>query len=171
MDRHWFIHSLLLLISCSTFQTRTLIDHLREPTNSTNAPPFLVTKPNSYLYDGGDDDEEVLNRVKRDPAPFVCKSKRRRSFASIKNRSSVLADGYFPDRHNCRVYHICTSGVDTISVCAEGTSWDPEKKNCAWENTVECRKGLRKWDQITDIRGGRKDPIISPSEGTATRPL
>lgn len=66
----------------------------------------------------------------------------------------ILADGYFPDRQNCRVYHICTSGVDTASVCAEGTAWDPIKRNCAWENTVECKKGLRRWDQITDIRGG-----------------
>ena len=66
----------------------------------------------------------------------------------------LSADGYFPDRHNCRIYHICTSGVDTASVCAEGTSWDPIKRNCGWENTVECKKGMRKWDQITDIRGG-----------------
>ncbi|CAF5153363.1 unnamed protein product, partial [Rotaria magnacalcarata] len=37
-----------------------------------------------------------------------------------------------------------------------GTAWDPVKKNCGWENTVECKKGLRKWDQITDIRGGEE---------------
>ena len=30
------------------------------------------------------------------------------------------------------------------------------KRNCGWEHTVECKKGLRKWDQITDIRGGRQ---------------
>jgi hypothetical protein len=65
-----------------------------------------------------------------------------------------LADGYFPDRQNCRIYHICTSGVDTAAVCGEGTAWDPVKKNCNWENTVECKKGLRKWNEITDIRGG-----------------
>lgn len=53
------------------------------------------------------------------------------------------------------MYHICTSGVDTAAVCAEGTAWDPVKKNCGWENTVECKKGLRKWDKITDIRGGK----------------
>jgi hypothetical protein len=33
----------------------------------------LITKPNSYLYNPDDDDEVLLNRVKRDPAPFVCK--------------------------------------------------------------------------------------------------
>ena len=41
------------------------------------------------------------------------------------------------------------------AVCGEGTAWDPIKKNCGWENTVECKKGLRRWDQITDIRGGK----------------
>ncbi|CAF1617649.1 unnamed protein product [Adineta ricciae] len=99
--------------------------------------PSLVTKPNSYLYDSDEDDEIILDRVKRDPAPFVCKG-----------------DGYYPDRQNCRVYHICTSGVDTPSVCGEGTVWDPVKKNCNWENTVQCKKGLRRWDQITDAGGG-----------------
>ncbi len=29
------------------------------------------------------------------------------------------------------------------------------KKNCNWENSVQCKKGLRKWDEITDIRGGK----------------
>jgi hypothetical protein len=72
---------------------------------------------------------------------------------------TYLADGYCPDRYNCRIYHICTSGVDTASVCAEGTAWDPVKRNCGWENTVECRKGLRKWDQITDIRGGKNNTL------------
>lgn len=69
--------------------------------------------------------------------------------------SSSIADGYFPDRQNCRIYHICTSGVDTAAVCGEGTAWDPVTKNCNWENTVQCKKGLRRWDQITDIRGGK----------------
>ncbi|CAF3908763.1 unnamed protein product [Rotaria sp. Silwood2] len=99
---------------------------------------LLITKSNSYLYnpDEDDDNDSSLNRIKRDKTPFVCK-----------------ADGYYPDRENCRIYHICTSGVDTAAVCGEGTSWDPVKKNCNWENTVQCKKGLRKWDQITDIRG------------------
>ena len=39
-------------------------------------------------------------------------------------------------------------------MCGEGTAWDPVKNNCNWENTVQCKKGLRKWDEITDIRGG-----------------
>ena len=54
----------------------------RSTTIHSNAalPPF-ITKPNSYLYDPADDENDdseqiVLNRVKRDPAPFVCKSNR-----------------------------------------------------------------------------------------------
>lgn len=37
--------------------------------------PSLVTKPNSYLYNPDEDEEIILDRVKRDPAPFVCKGK------------------------------------------------------------------------------------------------
>lgn len=38
----------------------------------------FITKPNSYIYKPDDDDDEeiLLNRVKREPAPFVCKSKK-----------------------------------------------------------------------------------------------
>jgi hypothetical protein len=127
--------------------------------HSSRLVQSLITKPNSYLYNPKDDDETPLDRVKRDPAPFVCKSK----FIPgvISSSILVLADGYFPDRHNCRIYHICTSGVDTASVCGEGTAWDPVKKNCGWENTVECKKGLRRWDQITDIRGGTQVMMMS----------
>jgi hypothetical protein len=96
---------------------------------------------------------------------FVKVKKRKQSNSSGECffflHTSLLADGYYPDRQNCRIYHICTSGVDTAAVCGEGTAWDPIKKNCGWENTVECKKGLRKWDQITDIRGGRKYLINS----------
>ncbi|CAF1162602.1 unnamed protein product [Adineta ricciae] len=123
---HRVEHQSTITTSLATFTTTI---------RSSSAIQPLITKPNSYLYNS-DEEETVLDRTKRDTAPFVCKT-----------------DGYFPDRQNCRVYHICTSGVDTAAVCAEGTAWDPVKKNCGWENTVECKKGLRKWDKITDIRG------------------
>jgi hypothetical protein len=35
----------------------------------------LITKPNSYLYNPDEDEEILLDRVKREPAPFVCKGK------------------------------------------------------------------------------------------------
>jgi hypothetical protein len=34
-------------------------------------PTSLITKPNSYLYNPDDDDD--VDRVKRDATPFVCK--------------------------------------------------------------------------------------------------
>jgi hypothetical protein len=42
---------------------------------SSNTFQSLITKPNSYLYNPDEDDEILLNRVKRHPVPFVCKSK------------------------------------------------------------------------------------------------
>ncbi|CAF0931993.1 unnamed protein product, partial [Didymodactylos carnosus] len=99
---------------------------------------LLVTKPNSYILNEDDDLDDELEdgggkRVKR---AFTCKT-----------------DGYFPDYNNCRIYHMCNAGIDTAVVCGEGTAWDPEKKNCGWTDTVECRNGVRKWEKITDIRG------------------
>ena len=48
--------------------------------DTTTLPPSivlrtLITRPNSYLYnpDDDDDDETLLNRGKREAAPFVCK--------------------------------------------------------------------------------------------------
>jgi len=35
---------------------------------------YLITKPNSYLYNIDEDDENLLERVKRDTTPFVCQS-------------------------------------------------------------------------------------------------
>ncbi|CAF5198483.1 unnamed protein product, partial [Rotaria magnacalcarata] len=173
-SQYWWCFIVYLInIFLNSIETRYLFTTVKQQNESTNKnqistksiysilqyqstmPPFLaensteirsndiiqsfVTRPNSYLYNLETDDEMLLNRAKRDNVPFVCK-----------------IDGYFPDRSNCRIYHICTSGVDTAAVCAEGTAWDPVKKNCGWENTVECKKGLRKWDQITDIRGGEE---------------
>ncbi|CAF4641281.1 unnamed protein product, partial [Rotaria sp. Silwood2] len=70
---------------------------------------------------------------------------------------------------NCRIYHICTSGIDTTATCGEGTSWDPAKKICGWENTIECKKGIRKWDQITDIRGVTLFANVAAFAARATR--
>ncbi|CAF4217761.1 unnamed protein product [Rotaria magnacalcarata] len=177
-SQYWWCFIVYLInIFLNSIETRYLFTTVKQQNESTNKnqistksiysilqyqstmPPFLaensteirsndiiqsfVTRPNSYLYNLETDDEMLLNRAKRDNVPFVCK-----------------IDGYFPDRSNCRIYHICTSGVDTAAVCAEGTAWDPVKKNCGWENTVECKKGLRKWDQITDIRGGEEKKMI-----------
>jgi len=43
--------------------------------HSTIILQTLITKPNSYLYnpDEDNDDEILVNRVKRDTTPFVCK--------------------------------------------------------------------------------------------------
>ncbi|CAF4129453.1 unnamed protein product [Rotaria magnacalcarata] len=180
-SQYWWCFIVYLInIFLNSIETRYLFTTVKQQNESTNKnqistksiysilqyqstmPPFLaensteirsndiiqsfVTRPNSYLYNLETDDEMLLNRAKRDNVPFVCK-----------------IDGYFPDRSNCRIYHICTSGVDTAAVCAEGTAWDPVKKNCGWENTVECKKGLRKWDQITDIRGGKAGHLHTSS--------
>lgn len=52
--------------------------NLVEITSTIRSNPTLqslITKPNSYLYDPNEDEEILLERVKRDSPPFVCKSK------------------------------------------------------------------------------------------------
>ena len=43
-------------------------------TTTTKTIQTLVTKPNSYIYEP-DESEDILERKKREPTPFVCKSK------------------------------------------------------------------------------------------------
>lgn len=71
----------------------------RSTTIHANAtlPPF-ITKPNSYLYDPADDEVDddnneqiVLNRAKREPVPFVCKSNRTLSLSIDLRRTSSFS--------------------------------------------------------------------------------
>ena len=56
-----------------------LTDVYPETTTASNAIfQTLATRPNSYLYNPDDDDDIILSRVKRDPAPFVCKGRQLR---------------------------------------------------------------------------------------------
>jgi hypothetical protein len=43
--------------------------------HSNSTIQSFITKPNSYLYNLDDDEEIFLDRVKREPPPFVCKGK------------------------------------------------------------------------------------------------
>ncbi len=53
-----------------TKQKNELIQSIN--THST-VPTPLITKPNSYLYNPDDDEDDEIERVKRDATPFVCK--------------------------------------------------------------------------------------------------
>jgi hypothetical protein len=57
----------------STFSTSLRND--QTTFHSNTILQSLITKPNSYLYnsDEDNDDEILVNRVKRDTTPFVCK--------------------------------------------------------------------------------------------------
>ena len=54
-------------------QVNESIDPINQDQSSTTIQS-LITKPNSYLYNPDDDNDEfLLDRVKRDTTPFVCK--------------------------------------------------------------------------------------------------
>lgn len=75
-----FLVVLLVFFLFSSTEQYILLDSIRQNEQTTEAITFipsvsLITKPNSYLYDPNDhdDDDDELDRVKRDAAPFVCK--------------------------------------------------------------------------------------------------
>jgi hypothetical protein len=57
----------------STFSTS--LAAITTTIRSSNTIQSFITKPNSYLYNPDEDEEILLDRVKREPAPFVCKGK------------------------------------------------------------------------------------------------
>lgn len=56
----------------STFSTSLAENTTKTQSNDLNQS--FITKPNSYFYDIEKDEEMLLDRVKRDTPPFVCKS-------------------------------------------------------------------------------------------------
>lgn len=56
-------------------KSTTALKNVPTSLNTTTIVPYLITKPNSYLYNPEEDEDILLGRVKRDTTPFVCKSK------------------------------------------------------------------------------------------------
>jgi len=66
------MNSYLYYLTIYFFIFNQSVDLIRITTTKTIQT--LVTKPNSYIYEP-DDSEDILERKKREPTPFVCKSK------------------------------------------------------------------------------------------------
>jgi len=71
------MNSYLYYLTIYFFIFNQSVDLIRITTTTittTKTIQTLVTKPNSYIYEP-DDSEDILERKKREPTPFVCKSK------------------------------------------------------------------------------------------------
>jgi hypothetical protein len=56
-----------------------------------------------------------------------------------------LDDGFYPDKEDCRKFHVCYSGTQSIRWCKEGMLWDETKIGCNTQNSTICTGGRKKW--------------------------
>lgn len=54
-------------------------------------------------------------------------------------------DGFYPDKDDCRKFHVCYSGTQSIRWCKEGMIWDETKIGCSVQNNTSCTGGRKKW--------------------------
>jgi len=59
----------------------------------------------------------------------------------------ILEDGFYPDKDDCRKFHVCYSGTQSIRWCKEGMIWDETKIGCSVQNNTLCIGGRKKWGQ------------------------
>lgn len=58
--------------------------------------------------------------------------------STIQTQFQCDQDGFFPDRHDCRLYHICVDGIHTVKTCDDELLFNPLKNECDWAiNVIE----------------------------------
>ncbi|CAF2947672.1 unnamed protein product [Rotaria sp. Silwood2] len=60
-------------------------------------------------------------------------------------------DGFFPDKDDCRKFHVCYSGTQSVRWCKEGMLWDEIKIGCSMQNITKCTGGRKKWTRDEDL--------------------
>lgn len=53
-------------------------------------------------------------------------------------------DGFFPDKSDCWVYHICDGGTHSVRACEEDLFFNPKTGLCDWPMNVECKQSNSK---------------------------
>ncbi|UJR27800.1 hypothetical protein I4U23_009070 [Adineta vaga] len=51
-----------------------------------------------------------------------------------------VKDGFFPDKKDCWIYHICVGSSHSVKACKEDLLFNPEKNECDWAMNVNCTK-------------------------------
>jgi hypothetical protein len=54
-------------------------------------------------------------------------------------------DGFFPDKTDCWVYHICDGGTHSVRACEEDLFFNPKTGLCDWPMNVECKQSTTKF--------------------------
>ena len=61
------------------------------------------------------------------------------------NFLKTLADGFFADRDDCRKFHVCYGGTQSVRWCKDGMLWDETKIGCSLQSITPCIGGRKKW--------------------------
>lgn len=67
-----------------------------------------------------------------------------------------VKDGFFPDKSDCWVYHICDGGTHSVRACEEDLIFNSKTGLCDWPMNVECKQANQK--QTT--KGNKKEMIL-----------
>ena len=54
-----------------------------------------------------------------------------------------VQDGFFPDKHDCWIYHICVGATHSVKACKEDLLFNPTKNECDWAMNVMALQRLR----------------------------
>ncbi|CAF3864024.1 unnamed protein product [Rotaria magnacalcarata] len=64
--------------------------------------------------------------------------------------SRCAEDGFYPDKDDCRKFHVCYSGTQSVRWCKEGMLWDEIKIGCGMQNVTVCSGGRKTWTHDED---------------------
>lgn len=52
-------------------------------------------------------------------------------------------DGFFPDKKDCWVYHICDGGTHSVRACEEDLFFNSKTGLCDWPMNVDCKEAVK----------------------------
>ncbi len=55
-----------------------------------------------------------------------------------------VKDGFFPDKKDCWIYHICVGTTHSVKACKEELLFNPVKNECDWAMNVTKKSFLSK---------------------------
>ncbi|CAF4665591.1 unnamed protein product, partial [Rotaria sp. Silwood2] len=64
---------------------------------------------------------------------FIIQLIRSETFKCVK-------DGFFPDKKDCWIYHICVGSTHSVKACKEELLFNPIKNECDWAMNVNCNQ-------------------------------
>ena len=63
--------------------------------------------------------------------------------APVESYFKCTEDGFFPDRKDCWVYHICDGGTHSVRACEEDLFFNPKTGLCDWPMNVDCKEAVK----------------------------